>query len=446
MPIPDALLQETITLLRELVKVDTTNPGKPEEPAAGLVSDYLTRHGISSQMLASEPGRTSVIARVRGTSRTSPALLLLSHLDTVPVPDAEVWDYGPFSGELADGFIWGRGALDDKGRTAINAAVLTLLQQSPPSGDVLFVAAADEEEGGNKGVRWLRNHHPESLAAPYALGEGGGYKGASGRRSFYTYSIAEKGAFRVRIRFRGEAGHAAVPSRVSPAVFAAHAALRVTRIKWPWTPTEPAVRFLHELAHGQPTSRALALRELSSRTFGPFLRGRGLPPEQRDAIHAMFHNTVAITLLRAGQGSGALPGQAELVLSVRYLAGTGREEVLNQIRHSLAGLASQPEVTIEGEAAPRSSPPDSPLATAIKETMTRLDPGVDVLPVLLPASTDLRELEAVTYGFTPLRKIPAHEIPKLAHGRNERLALDDIALGIEATAEIARRLGVLATP
>ncbi|MBI4286806.1 MAG: M20/M25/M40 family metallo-hydrolase, partial [Chloroflexi bacterium] len=162
-------------------------------------------------------------------------------------------------------------------------------------------------------------------------------------------------------------------------------------------------------------------------------------------LHALFHNTAVVAALRAGEASGAPPGQAEALFHVRYLAGATREEILAHLRRGLAGLAAQPELSIEGEVAPRSSPPDSPLATAIREVMGRLDPGVEILPAPMPASTDLRELEAVAYGFTPMRRTPAQEVSRLAHGRNERLAVEDIALGIEATVEIARRLGELAS-
>ena len=446
MAVIEDLAWEAVSLLQALIRIDTTNPGRPEAPAAQLVADFLTRHGVETQTLGPEPGRTSAAARVPGTVPDAPALLLLSHLDTVPVTRPEDWRHGPVSGDIADGYVWGRGALDDKGRTAINAATMAALAQERPPGDVLFVAAADEEEAGEMGVRWLMREHPHLLAASYALGEGGGFRGTLGAKEFYTYALAEKGAMRVHLRFRGgSTGHASVPGRVAIAEVAAQATLRLATLPWPWTPTDATAEMLKELRQGQPFLRRLALRALASRPLGPVLlrQGIGLSVEQRDALHAMFHTTVAVTTLSAGQGAGVLPDEAEVQLAVRYLRARDRDETIRRIRASVTDLQIQPEVTIDKEARPRSSPVNSPLAATIRQVMARLDPGVSLTPTLLPASSDLRELEkgVVAYGFTPMRGLTADQVTRLVHGRDERMAVADVAFGIAATTEIARQLG-----
>jgi acetylornithine deacetylase/succinyl-diaminopimelate desuccinylase-like protein len=446
--ISDSLVREAVALLQALIRTDTANPGKPEEPAARLVADFLGRHGIQAQLLAPTPARTSVVARVTGTDPNAPALLLLSHLDTVPAADPAAWTHPPFSGDEADGFVWGRGALDDKGRTAINAAALTALRANPPPGDILFAAVADEEEAGRLGAGWLRKHHPEVLQAPYALGEGGGYRTTVGRREFYTYAVAEKGAFRLRLRFKGAAaGHAAVPGGARDvATVTAQAATMLTSLRWPWTPTEAAVQTLRNAAEGQPATRGLALRALASRPLGPVLlrRGLGLAPEQREALWAMFHTTIALTMISAGHGAGVLPDEAEALFAVRYPPAEDRDAVVRRIERALSQLPLRPEIRVELEVPPRTAPTESALATAMRETMARLDPGVGLLPTLLPASTDLRELEegTVAYGFTPMRRFTSNEAPRLVHGIDERIAVEDVAFGIEATVGIARRVGV----
>lgn len=445
MAVDISLAQEAASLLQGLIRIDTSNPGRPEGPAARLLAEFFERHGIEAHTLEPEPGRTSVAARVSGTTPDAPALLLLSHLDTVPVSGSEQWSHSPFSGDAIDGFIWGRGALDDKGRTAVNAAALVALAQKPAPGDVLFVAAADEEEAGENGVQWLRQTHPEVLSAPYALGEGGGFRSSLGQKDFYTYAVSEKGAFRAHLRLRsGGTGHASVPGGTDLVRVAAKAATQLGSLSWPWTPTKAAKAMLRELTRGQPLTRQLGLQALASRPLGPVLlkSGLGLSPTQHEALQAMFHTTVAITTLSAGQGVSILPDEAEIDLSVRYLRPQDRDEAVRRIRHVLAKLSIQPEMTIDKEARVRSAPIESPLVAAMREAMASLDPGVSLVPTLLPASSDLRDLEegTVAYGFTPMRGISADEVARLVHGRDERMAIDDIAFGIEATVETARRL------
>ena len=444
------LASEAIELLQALIQIDTSNPGRPELPAAAVVTSFLAARDVKARVLAKEPGRASVVAKIDGTDPAHyPSLLLLSHLDTVPVADPDRWSQGPFSGDITNGFVWGRGALDDKGRTAINAATIAALAIRPPPGDILFAALADEEEGGALGAAWLRNDHPEVLAADYALGEGGGYVTRLGGRDAFTYAVAEKGAFRVRLRFRSEhsGGHAAIPGRENPAMLAAEAALALQRIRWSWTATQPVVDMLKALGHSQPMLRRLGLRALRSRVLGPLLlqKGWGLSAGQRDALHAMLHTTVAVTALRAGQGGGALPDDAEAQFAVRYPPTVTFDQVDRIIRRPLSRLSSPPEITVERPTPSRVAPTDSPLARAIRDTITDLSPGAAILPILLPASTDLRELDAgvVAYGFTPMRVLDADAVGRLVHGRDERIAIADVGFGIDATIQIARRLGTL---
>ncbi|MDA1095966.1 MAG: M20/M25/M40 family metallo-hydrolase, partial [Chloroflexi bacterium] len=160
--VASGLISESIELLQTLIRINTSNPGHPEQPAAAFVTSFLAAGNVKARILANESGRASVVAKIDGTDAANyPSLLLLSHLDTVPVTHADLWSHGPFSGDIADGFVWGRGALDDKGRTAINAATIAALAVHPPPEDVLFAALADEEEGGTLGAAWLRNDHPE---------------------------------------------------------------------------------------------------------------------------------------------------------------------------------------------------------------------------------------------------------------------------------------------
>ena len=446
--VSDQLLDDTVLLLRQLLRTDTTNPGKPEGPAASLVERFLAQHGVQTRRFEPEPERASVTARIAGTNADAPALLLLSHLDVVAAGDPESWKHGPLSAEIDSGFLYGRGAIDDKGRTAINAAVLAALVRDPPPGDVLFVAAADEEEGGALGVGWLRENHPDVLDADFALGEGGGYRIVFGGRNLLTYAIAEKGAFRLELTFGTPGlggGHASIPGGENAAEAAARAAVHLTRMRWAWTRTDATEAMLRRLSTSGPRLRRVGQRALGAPVVGAMLlrRGVGMTESQRRALHAMFHTTVTLTSLAAGHAAGGIPERASASFSVRYLPGASREEVLATIRNRLNDAGADPEIAVHHESQPRNAAPESRLAAALRETMGQLDPGSDLVPVLLPASTDLRHLHprTVSYGFTPVRAVPGEEIARLAHGPNERIAIDDVRLGIEATLRIAQRLG-----
>ncbi len=448
----DGLIDETIVLLRDLLRIDTTNPGSAEAPAAFAVQEFLTSHGVQSAVFEPEKGRISITARVAGTNALAPSLLLLSHLDVVPAGDPQGWNHGSFSGDMSDGFIHGRGAIDDKGRTAINAASIVSLFQDPAPGDVLFVAAADEEEGGALGVRWLVDHHPETVGADFAVGEGGGYRTSMGDRDLYTYAIAEKGAFRLRLTFGSGAagGHASIPGAENPAEVSARVAADLVTMRWPWTRSDATSAMLRTLSAHGPALRRAGQRALGLRFLGPALlsRGVGMSETQRRALHAMFHTTVALTSLQSGHAEGGIPQEAEALFSVRYPPSASRDQVLAAIRNRLRQARVEPEISVEREVRPRATPPTSPLATAFTETMAELDPAADLIPVLLPASTDLRDLDprTVAYGFTPMRGITADEVASTAHGSNERIAVGDIGFGIEATVRTAHNLGKPSDP
>ncbi|MBI4328931.1 MAG: M20/M25/M40 family metallo-hydrolase [Chloroflexi bacterium] len=443
MPLPPNLLDSAVSLLRDLLRVETTNPGRPEAPAARLLAAYLESHGIAAELVEPAPGRTSLIAHLPGAG-DPPALLLLSHIDTVPVPDTSSWAHGPFTAEMADGYLWGRGALDAKGQAAAHAATLVLLREKPLRRGVVLVAAADEERGGEMGVRWLRQHKPDTLRASYALGEGGGFKGSLGNRPYYTCAVAEKGSLDVRIHARGPSGHASVPPATMAPSLLVEAVRRITRLPWPWTPGEASTAFLRGLGRGQPLPRSLALRALASRPLGPFLlqRGFGLSGEQARALRTLFYTTATLTAIHAdaGEAANVVPTEAEATINVRYLPGDSPDTVLTRIRQALRSLGNGVTAEAGTHSPARSAPLDTPLFQAIQETMGLSDPGVPTLPFLLPASTDLRELDVPGYGFFPLPHLPPEEAARLVHGHDERIRLDDLAFAIEATVEVARRV------
>ncbi len=365
----------------------------------------------------------------------------------MPTGDPGGWNHEPLSADLSDGFIHGRGAIDDKGRTAINPASIVSLHRDPSPSDVLFVAAADEEEGGALGVRWLMDSYPETLDADFALGEGGGgYRTSMGDRDLYTYAIAEKGAFRLRLTFGSGAagGHASIRGAENPAEVSARVAVDLATMRWQWTPSDATSAMRQALSAKGPVLRRAGQRALGLPFLGPALlsRGVGMSETQRQALHAMFHTTAVLTTLRSGHAEGGIPHEAEALFSVRYPPSTSRDQVLVTIENRLRRHRVDPEISVEREVRPRTTPRSSLLASAITETMAELDPAADLIPVRLPASTDLRDLDpkTIAYGFTPMRGITANEVASTAHGSNERIAVDDIGFGIEATVRTAHKL------
>ncbi|MCL4424254.1 MAG: M20/M25/M40 family metallo-hydrolase, partial [Firmicutes bacterium] len=239
-PWPKAL-QEATGHLSRLIQFDTTNPAGNELPAAHYLAEVLRSEGLEPVVVEPAPGRGSVIARLKGTGE-KPPLLLLSHLDVVPAV-REGWRRDPFGGEVADGEIWGRGALDCKGLTAAWLELVLLLKRTghPLQRDVIFAATADEEMGGTWGVKWLSENRFDLIQAEYALNEGGGSAFRIGQQTYYTYQTAEKAICWVRLRARGTGGHASIPLPDNALVYLAKAisALGTRRLPVHVTPTTP---------------------------------------------------------------------------------------------------------------------------------------------------------------------------------------------------------------
>src|SRR5215210_7876615 len=213
--------KEVVELLQALLRLDTVNPPGNETRAAELLRDYLEQHGVECELHAREPGRANLVARIRGRG-DGKRLLLLSHTDTVLADPAE-WTVDPWSGELRDGAIWGRGALDMKSQVAANAvAIATLAREGfEPAGDLIFAATADEEVGDDFGLSWLCREHPDAVRADYALNEGAGERFVFGGRAFYTCASAEKMSAPFRLRVWGRSGHASMPAIADNALITA---------------------------------------------------------------------------------------------------------------------------------------------------------------------------------------------------------------------------------
>mgnify|MGYP001626205161 CR=1 FL=1 len=413
-----------VDLLSRLIQVDTTNPPGNETPAAKLVGEELEGRGLEYRLLESAPNRGSVVAWA-DSGEPGPSLLLLSHLDVVPA-NPEEWSVDPFSGAVKDGFVWGRGALDDKLSVAVMLRVfLDFAESKRFRGRLIYAATADEEMGGRAGAGWLVERHPELVRADYVINEGGGFE-IPARRSVFLVQTAEKGVYWFKLRFRGAPGHASMPRSGDNALLkAAEAARRLAR--QPPVDLRPAVRLMLERvleAQGVP---ALARRLLTSRPLA------GLVPRfSGDAaamVDAMVRNTLAPTVVRGGEKVNVIPSLCELSVDCRLLPGYGEDWVRGYVSSALAGLSYEMEFIHRDPAT--ESPVGTPLYRAIEAAVRAEVPGALVAPYMSTGGTDSRFFRvafgSAAYGFVPVRAdLPLREMLKMVHGVDERVSIRNV--------------------
>lgn len=427
---------EVVRILRDLIRIDTTNPPGNERPAVDYIAGLLKKEGIDFAVVEPSPRRANLVARLKGDG-SKPALLLSAHLDVVPA--LEGWRYPPFAAEIRDGYIWGRGAVDMKHMAAMSLVVLMELRRRKVrlSRDVVFAAVADEEAGGAWGAGYLVDREPELIGSQYCLTEVGGMTVTVNGRILIPVQVAQKGYVWFRMRARGPAGHGSRPgpgSAVEKLAAAVHH-LSTRPLKYHLAPS--AGRFLDAVASVQPRPIAAALKGLrSGRTAGLALRL--LPREKREVFYAMLHNTAAVTGLSAGVKVNVVPDCAEATVDGRYLPGVNEEEFLGEVR-SLVG----PAIEIErlGGAPPLEMAPESELWDAIVRVMGRKVPQAKVAPSLITGMTDAKDYARMgirTYGFAPVALKPDEPFASLYHAPNERISISGLETGLEWLYELVR--------
>lgn len=440
-----AVAAETVETLRTLVRFDTTNPPGNETPAARYLAEVLTAAGISSQVLESAPGRGSVVARLhadRAAGEAEPAVLLHGHLDVVPAGEADGWTYPPFGGDLADGSVWGRGAIDHKSGVAVLLAGFLALHRSgaPLRRDVIFAATADEEAGGFAGMGWLVDQHAALIDATYCIGEGGGYATYLGRRRFYPCSIAEKGYCRVRITARGQAGHAFIPLPDS-AIQTLALALRRLRRSLPPHRVAAVESFMDGVGRLVGGPGGALLRGMGRYDWAAWPlawaaeRAGGTLGAQARHLNALRRNTASPTLLEAGIRDNVIPARASATLDGRILPGQTAEAFVAELRAALGRrLARRIDLEVIHSAPAIESTWASPLADALCRAVERRDVGATVMPYMLGAVTDAKHITRLPslrhyYGFTPLSAPRGFPIVELLHAVDERVPVDGLAFG-----------------
>ena len=434
-----ALEREGEALLSRYLQLDTTNPPGNERLAAEFWRDVFEQAGIESQLFEAAPGRANIYARLRGDG-TKPAVVLMHHMDVVPA-DARFWQKPPFSGEIRDGAVWGRGALDVKGMGVANALVLLALAREggPRAADVIFLGVADEEAGGARGAGFmLERHFALFEGAGVVLNEGGYIAlGPGGEPAYYAVEIAQKTPCWLRLVARGMPGHGSVPRPGTAPDRLVAALAKLAAYETPLRVLPLVQRFHADTAHLEPElARRAQLRDLRAALRDPaFAREFTANPRTNAAVR----NTFSLTVLQGSNQTNVIPAEATAELDARLLP----DEDPAAFRAELARRIGDPAIQIETLLSfpPASSPADHELFAVLREIAARDHRGAVVTTPLALGFTDchyFRTREIPCYGFMPFQL--AESDYALVHGNDERLSLANLRSGTRLLHEIVTRL------
>jgi acetylornithine deacetylase/succinyl-diaminopimelate desuccinylase-like protein len=431
----DRLTQEAVALLQQYVRINTTNPPGNELEAAKMLKEKFLAEGIPATVWEPAPGRGIVAARLRGTGRHTKALVLLSHMDVVPANPKE-WQVPPFTAQIRDGEIWGRGTLDDKGPGVIELMAMLALKRSGVllNRDVIFLATGDEEEGGKNGAGWMVDHEANVYAdAGYLLNEGGGIMSRPNGRKYYAVSTSEKTPLWLRLTATGDAGHAAVPPDNTAVTRLIAALNRVVAYRAPIriiSPVRDYFRAIAQLDGGPPefSNLAVALRD------DDFANKFVSVPRQ----NALVRDTFTPTVLAGSQKTNIIPASASAEIDSRLLPGDDPQQVIADLRKVIADNSIKIDILLNFPA--ESSPRKSELMTAIGKLA--VTDNTVVVPMMIPGFTDshyFRQKGLDSYGFIPIDASVAEV--RGVHGVNERIAVKELAAGVRRMVDLLKLMG-----
>jgi acetylornithine deacetylase/succinyl-diaminopimelate desuccinylase-like protein len=428
-----ALEQETADVLARLIRFKTVNPPGAERECQEWLKDYLEQAGFAVELMGAEPERPNLVATLKG-AEPGPSLGYLSHVDTV-LADADDWSRDPWSGDVADGYLWGRGAIDMKSQTAAEVvAAVTLAREGwrPAKGELKVIAVVDEETGGRLGAQWLTEQRPDASRVDWLLNEGGGSVMPYGDRRLYGVGCAEKGTFRFRVTARGVAGHASVPGTGDNALL--KLAPVITRIG----ERQPAFDVVAE-----PKAFLEALGEDAGDPERAIANVRAIEPRLAVLVEPTLRVTAVPTRVFASEKINVIPAKAELLVDCRVPPGMDGEATMRRVTELVGddGL----DVAFLEQVVGNRSPIESPLMDAIRDWLDRSDPGAELVPTVLPAFTDSRHFRAafpdcVAYGFFPQRHQSLYETWPLMHSNDERIDVRDLGFAADFFTDLPRRL------
>ncbi|MEA2627621.1 MAG: hypothetical protein QOJ10_81 [Chloroflexota bacterium] len=425
-----------VELTRDLVQLDTTNPPGQEHIAIDLIERILDEAGISSSRYENARGRPNLVARLKGTG-DAPPLLLQGHVDVVTTVNQE-WKHKPFAGEIVDGYLWGRGALDMKGGVAMMvSALLEAHARGGAPGDLVLAALADEEAGGIQGAKWLVEKHPELFSGiKHAIGESGGVVQHIGGKRFYPIMVSEKRGCQVLATLRGPGGHGSIPVRSGAMAKLGALLTKLDTARLPVHMTPPVKLLLEGMrdALDEPWKGRIAalldpvLADAALNELGPM--GRNLD--------AALHNTVNATIVSGGLKINVIPSAVQVQLDGRLLPGFGPEDMLRELRDVL-GPDPELEVQLVGPAQPELDLSQLDLFASV---LREADPGCIPLPYLVTGGTDARHFARLgirTYGFLPLNNPADFSGATTIHAADERVPISALEFGARCVFEAVMR-------
>ncbi len=421
-------------VLQRLIRFNTVNPPGDERAAQEYLAGVLGDAGFAVELLGRTEPRPNLVARLEGDA-PGPTLCLLSHVDTVLATPDE-WTHDPWSGDVEDGYVWGRGALDMKGQTAaeVTAAVsLAAAGWRPARGTLLVVCVVDEETGGSEGAQWLTATHPEKVRCDLLLNEGGGGILEYDGRRLYCVGCAEKGVFRFRLTTDGVAAHASMPRLGDNALLKMAPLLDKLGTRQPGYDVGTEGRaFLDAIGVLEDGDAAAAMA-----------RVQAVEPRLAPLLEPMLGVSLAPTRIQASAKINVIPSQASLQVDCRVPPGLGEEEALRRIREVLGEGGYRLEFT--EQVIGNRSPLRSPLKDFIEEWIAGEDPEALCVPVVLPGFTDSRTFrdafpECAAYGFFPHLHQNRYQADPLVHGADERLDVRDLGFATRFFRDVAERM------
>ncbi len=433
----DQLLKQTIRFFQEYVRINTANPPGNEIEGARFFRKILEAESIPCQIFEPSPGRGNLLATLKGSGRKKP-FLLLNHMDVVPA-EKEQWSLNPFEGAIKDGYLYGRGSLDDKSMGIAEMMALLILKREnvPLKRDILFLATGDEETGGRWGVEWATENIPTLKECEYALNEGSYVLlDDAGIADQYGVSNGQKVLFQLELKAKGTSGHGSRPLPDNANVKLIHALERVTKWETPYNILPMVKEYFSKIAPKQPPDEIKFFEDVEEGVSDPSFSAK----LTSNPIHnAIVRDTISLTILRGGSKENVIPSESTATLDCRLIPGSSKEGFLKEIKRR---LGDEIEIKIISESL---SLPPSPFNTdlfkAIQKFAATNDPGCPVVPVLLSGATDsrfLREMGIVTYDFCPFR-LKEKEL-LLVHGTDERISLENLEFGVKMLVEIIKEV------
>jgi acetylornithine deacetylase/succinyl-diaminopimelate desuccinylase-like protein len=428
-------------LLQRLLRFDTSNPPGAEGKCIAFAESLLRHAELETKLVESDRDRPNLVARLPGRGSERP-LLLQGHVDVVPASEDD-WCHPPFEGAIADGYIWGRGALDMKSGVAmmLGAVLRAKAQGFEPPGDVILALLVDEEAGSDHGAAFLVTNHADLFdGVQYAIGEFGGFSFELARRRFYPIQVAEKQIAWLRCRIEAPAGHGALPTRGGSTARLGEALKRLDRKRLPAHAT-PVVREMLEAAGRElPSPIALALRQV----LNPRLTDRILDVagDAGRSLDPMLHNTASANFIRAGdeRNPSVVPSEVEFRIDGRLVPGSGPDEFVAELRALLGEDIAFELVRYDGGP----DHPDMGLYPTLAEIIRGRDPQACPIPMLMPASSDARffsRLGIQTYGFLPMPLPRELDFNRLIHAADERIPVEAVDFGTDCICDLLERFG-----